>query len=59
MWTRVCYEEPSRRFSSYKQNRCHNSRDAIRLRELEAENNELKKRLDEAHLDIHALNTAF
>ncbi len=33
--------------------------DARRLRELEAENNQLKKLLAEAHLDIHALNTAF
>jgi putative transposase len=33
--------------------------DARRLRELEAENNKLKKLLAEAHLDIHALNTAF
>jgi len=33
--------------------------DALRLRELEAENNKLKKLLAEAHLDIHALNTAF
>ncbi|WP_424228284.1 IS3 family transposase [Azovibrio sp.] len=31
--------------------------DARRLRELEAENNKLKKLLAEAHLDIHALNT--
>ena len=33
--------------------------DARLLRELEAENNKLKKLLAEAHLDIHALNTAF
>jgi putative transposase len=33
--------------------------DAKCLRELEAENNKLKKLLAEAHLDIHALNTAF
>ena len=33
--------------------------DAKWLRELEAENNKLKKLLAEAHLDIHALNTAF
>jgi putative transposase len=33
--------------------------DARRLRELEAENSKLKKLLAEAHLDIHALNTAF
>lgn len=33
--------------------------DAGRLRELEAENSKLKKLLAEAHLDIHALNTAF
>lgn len=33
--------------------------DARRLRELEAENNKLKKLLAEAHLDIHALNMAF
>lgn len=33
--------------------------DARRLRELEAENGKLKKLLAEAHLDIHALNTAF
>ena len=33
--------------------------DAKRLRELEAENGKLKKLLAEAHLDIHALNTAF
>lgn len=32
--------------------------DARRLRELEAENNKLKL-LAEAHLNIHALNTAF
>lgn len=30
--------------------------DARRQRELEAENNKLKKLLTEAHLDIHALN---
>lgn len=29
------------------------------LRDLEAENNKLKKLLAEVHLDIHALNTAF
>ena len=29
------------------------------MRELEAENGKLKKLLAEAHLDIHALNTAF
>ena len=33
--------------------------DAQRLKELEQENNKLKKLLAEAHLDIHALNTAF
>lgn len=33
--------------------------DAKRLRELEVENNKLKKLLAEAHLDIYALNTAF
>jgi putative transposase len=33
--------------------------DAKRLRELETENNKLKKLLAEAHLDIYALNTAF
>jgi len=33
--------------------------DARRLRELEAENNKLKKLLAEAYLDIHALGTAF
>jgi putative transposase len=33
--------------------------DAKRLRELEGENAKLKKLLAEAHLDIHALNTAF
>ena len=33
--------------------------DAKRLREHAAENNKLKKLLAEAHLDIHALNTAF
>ncbi|WP_409513957.1 IS3 family transposase [Variovorax sp. MHTC-1] len=33
--------------------------DAKRLRELESENTKLKKLLAEAHLDIHALNTAF
>ena len=33
--------------------------DARRLRELEGENAKLKKLLAEAHLDIHALNTAF
>lgn len=32
--------------------------DARRMRELEAENNKLKKQLAEAHLDIYALNTA-
>ena len=32
--------------------------DARLLREFEAENNELKKLLAEAHLDTHALNTA-
>lgn len=33
--------------------------DARRPRELEGENAKLKKLLAEAHLDIHALNTAF
>lgn len=33
--------------------------DARRLRELEAENAELKKLLAEAHLDIHALKSVF
>ncbi len=33
--------------------------DAKRLLELEAEDNKLKKLLANAHLDIHALNTAF
>jgi putative transposase len=33
--------------------------DTRRLRELEGENAKLKKLLAEAHLDIHALNTAF
>jgi putative transposase len=33
--------------------------DAKRLRDLEAENNKLKKLLAETHLDIRALNTAF
>ena len=33
--------------------------DARRLRELEGEHAKLKKLLAEAHLDIHALNTAF
>lgn len=33
--------------------------DPRRLRELEAENNKLKKLLAEAHLGFHALNTAF
>jgi putative transposase len=33
--------------------------DAKRLRELGAENNKLKRLLAEAHLNIHALNTAF
>ena len=33
--------------------------DTKRLRELEAKNDALKKLLAEAHLDIHALNTAF
>jgi putative transposase len=33
--------------------------DAKKLRELESENNKLKKLLAEAHLDIHALNVAF
>jgi putative transposase len=33
--------------------------DAKKLRELEAENNKLKKLLAEAHLEIHALNVAF
>ena len=32
--------------------------DAKRLRELESENAKLKTLLAEAHLDIHALNTA-
>ena len=32
--------------------------DAQRLRELERENNKLKKLLAKAHLDIHALKTA-
>ncbi|MGJ7497418.1 transposase [Variovorax sp. RT4R15] len=36
-----------------------NVSDAQHLRELEAENGKLKKLLAEAHLDIHALNTAF
>ena len=36
-----------------------NVSDAQRLKALEAENNKLKKLLAEAHLDIHALNTAF
>lgn len=33
--------------------------DAKRRREMEGENAKLKKLLAEAHLDIHALNTAF
>lgn len=33
--------------------------EARRLRELEGENNKLKKLLAEAHLDIEALKTAF
>ena len=33
--------------------------DAAKLRELEAENNKLKKLLAEAHLDIHALKSVF
>ncbi len=33
--------------------------DAKRLRELEAENNKLKRLLAEAHLDIHALKSVF
>jgi putative transposase len=33
--------------------------EAVRLRELEAENNKLKKLLAEAHLDIHALKSVF
>ncbi len=33
--------------------------DAKRLRELESENNKLKKLLAEAHLDIHALKDVF
>ena len=33
--------------------------EAQRLRELESENAKLKRLLAEAHLDIHALNTAF
>ncbi len=33
--------------------------DAAKLRELEAENNKLKKLLAEAHLDIHALMSVF
>lgn len=33
--------------------------DAKRLRDLESENAKLEKLLAEAHLDIHALNTAF
>jgi putative transposase len=33
--------------------------DAAKLRDLEAENNKLKKILAEAHLDIHALKSVF
>ena len=33
--------------------------DAAKLRELEAENNKLKKLLAEAHLDIHARKSVF
>jgi putative transposase len=33
--------------------------DAAKLRELEAENNKLKKLLTEAQLDIHVLNSVF
>ena len=33
--------------------------DAAKLRDLEAENNKLKKLLAEAHLDIHALKSVF
>jgi putative transposase len=33
--------------------------DAAKLRELEAENNKLKKLLAAAHLDIHALKSVF
>jgi putative transposase len=33
--------------------------DAAKLRELETENNKLKKHLIEAHLDIHALKSVF
>jgi putative transposase len=33
--------------------------EARRLRDLEGENNKLKKLLAEAHLDIEALKTAF
>ena len=33
--------------------------EAVRLRELEAENSKLKKLLAEAHLDIHALKSVF
>jgi len=33
--------------------------DAKRLRELESDNAKLKELLAEAHLDVHALNTAF
>ena len=33
--------------------------DARRLRDLESESAKLKKLLVEAHLDVHALNTAF
>jgi len=42
-----------------RQVRRHGRARCQRLRELEAENNKLKKLLAEAHLDIHALNTAF
>jgi putative transposase len=33
--------------------------DAAKLRELEVENNKLKKLLAEAHLDIHTLKSVF
>ena len=36
-----------------------NVSEAKRLKELESENGKLKKRLAEAHLDIHALKSVF
>ena len=38
---------------------CMEASDAAKLRDLEAENNKLKKLLAESHLDIHALKSVF